>query len=321
MNVDFSHLHLLLNHFPIIGTIIAAGLFLTSFLLHGEGLRRSSLLLFVAMAFLTIPTFITGVGAQVKLVQDPTISNKLIQRHLGAAELSVWFILVTGGLAGIGLWQGGHRDRVAGWTLAGLAVFSLITIALMARTGNTGGDIRHVEVRAVEQVTTIDSVMAAFEPNASRFTNLMIADKWWWAFLMAMHFVGLVMLVGTIGVFNLRVLGLARQIPIRALNRLIPWGLAGLGINIITGMLAFIGMPAFYAYNLALMLKLVAVLLAMTMMALFYLTSAYRDCEALEPGADAPWHAKIIAGASLFLWFAVIVLGRYIQPFENSIHR
>ena len=88
-----------------------------------------------------------------------------------------------------------------------------------------------------------------------------------------------------------------------------------------TGMLAFIGMPAFYTYNLALALKIIAVLLAMTMLALFYLTSAYHDCEGLPPGGDAPWHAKVLAGTSLFLWFAVVVLGRYIQPAENSIHR
>jgi hypothetical protein len=86
-------------------------------------------------------------------------------------------------------------------------------------------------------------------------------------------------------------------------------------------MLASVGMPAFQMYNLALMLKIIAVLLAMTVMALSYLTSAYRACEAMGPGVDAPLNTKILAGASQLLWFAVIVLGGDIQPFENSIHR
>ncbi len=64
--MDFPHLHLLLNHFPIIGTMVGAGLFLISFLLRAEDVRRSSLIVFVAMALLAIPAFITGVCAQEK---------------------------------------------------------------------------------------------------------------------------------------------------------------------------------------------------------------------------------------------------------------
>ena len=69
--MDFPHLHLLLNHFPIIGTMVGAGLLLTSFLVKSEDVWRSSLVVFVVMALLTIPTFMTGVGAQEKMVADP----------------------------------------------------------------------------------------------------------------------------------------------------------------------------------------------------------------------------------------------------------
>jgi len=68
-------------------------------------------------------------------------------------------------------------------------------------------------------------------------------------------------------------------------------------------------------------LKIAAILLAMGAMGVFYLTSASRDCEARGPGKDAPLRAKLIAGISLFLWFAVIVLGRYIQPLQATIAR
>ena len=139
--------------------------------------------------------------------------------------------------------------------------------------------------------------------------------------MMDLHFVGLVMLIGTIGMLNLRVLGFAKQLPIAPLNKLVPWGLAGFGINVLTGMLAFIGMPTFYSHDIAFVLKIAAILLAMTAMGLFYLTSASRECEAVGAGKDAPLRAKLIAGISLFLWFAVIVLGRYIQPLQDTIAR
>ena len=321
MQVDFVHLHLLMNHFPIIGTIVGAGLFFVSFLVHAQGLRRASLMVLAAMALLTIPTFITGVGAQVKLTNTPGISDALMQRHLGSAELSVWFMEITGALAVIGLWRSGHDRTPARWNTLALVLCVLMTVALMARTGNTGGDIRHAEIVSPAPSTTVEVVLSYFEPSPRQFTSLMIANQYWWAFMMAMHFVGLVLVVGAFGLFNLRVLGFAKQLPIGSLNALVPWGLAGFGINLVSGLLAFIGMPAFYTYNIAFVLKIAAVLLAGASLALFYLTSAFRDCEAVGPGGDAPWRAKVVSGASLVLWFAIIVLGRYIQPLENSLRR
>src|SRR2546425_10927802 len=103
--MDFPHLHLLLNHFPIIGTIIGTGVFVVSFVIRNEDLRRGSLIVFVAMALLTIPAFMTGVGAQEKMVQDASIANALIQRQEGAAELAVSFREITGILAVIALLQ------------------------------------------------------------------------------------------------------------------------------------------------------------------------------------------------------------------------
>ena len=321
MQVDFVHLHLLLNHFPIIGTFVGAGLFLISFLVQAQTLRRSSLIVLVAMALLAIPAFVTGVGAQVKLTSDPGISEALMQRHLGSAELSVWFMEITGALAAVGLWRSGQHGTGPRWNTLAIVPCLLITVLLMARTGNTGGDIRHSEIASPVSSTTIETVMTFVEPSPRAFTSLMVANQYWWAFMMAMHFVGLVLVVGTFGMFNLRVLGFAKRLPIGSLTSLIPVGLAGFGINVVTGMLAFIGMPAFYTYNIGFMLKIGALLLAMATLSLFYLTSAFRDCEAVGPGGDAPWRAKVISGASLVFWFAVIVLGRYIQPLENSISR
>ena len=319
--MDFPHLHLLLNHFPIIGTMVGAGLFLISFLVRAKDVRRSSLIVFVAMALLAIPAFITGVGAQEKLVTDPSISNTIIQRHEGAAELAIWFMEVTGALAAAALWQSIRKTSPAYWSNAAILVFSLVTVGLMARTGNTGGEIRHLEVRLAPEGSPVEAAIAYFEPAPAKFTRLMIANKWWWAFMMDLHFMGLVLLVGTIGLFNLRVLGFAKQIPIAPLNKLVPWGIAGFGINVLTGLLAFIGMPTFYSHDIAFVLKIVAVLLAVTTLGLFYQMSAFRDCEAVGPGQDAPPRAKFIAGISLVLWLGVIVLGRYIQPLQDSIAR
>ena len=61
--------------------------------------------------------------------------------------------------------------------------------------------------------------------------------KWAWPIAESLHFVGLTLLVGTVGLFDLRLLGVGRGIPIAAMHRLIRWGLAGFALNAITGSL------------------------------------------------------------------------------------
>ncbi|HKC55048.1 MAG TPA: hypothetical protein VKC35_02955, partial [Vicinamibacterales bacterium] len=96
-------------------------------------------------------------------------------------------------------------------------------------------------------------------------------------------------------------------------------GMAGLGINVVTGMLAFIGMPAYYAADIAFWFKLAALMLLGLNAAVFYLTGIFHRVERLGPGDDAAISAKIVAASSLVLWFTVIISGRYIQHFEDSL--
>jgi hypothetical protein len=114
-------------------------------------------------------------------------------------------------------------------------------------------------------------------------------------------------------------MGFARQLPLEPLHRLVPWALAGFGINAVTGLLAFIGMPEFYTLDYAFWVKLLAILLLGGNAAAFYLTGVFGRVKDLGPGEDAPLSAKLVAASSLILWFAVIILGRYIQFYQDSI--
>ena len=323
--MNFAHLHLLLNHFPIIGTMVGLGLFLISLGGKNEDLRRASLIIFPAMALLGILTFFSGTGAQGAIKKLPGVSEALIERHQGAAMLAFLFMEITGALSLTGLWKlhGTSRQARWNWNMSAVLFFSIVTVGLMARVGNTGGDIRHPEISSGQEAVAEGSMMSkmvhAFEPAPARVAELMTASKWWWAFMMDMHFVGLVLLIGTVGILDLRMLGFAKQIPIGALHRLLPWAMAGFGINLVTGVMAFTGMDQYYTYDWAFWLKMLAIMLLGLNVAAFYLTDAFESVEHLGPGEDAPPLAKFIAATSLFLWFAVITLGRYIQSFSDTI--
>src|SRR5262245_28379874 len=103
--MSLAHLHLLLNHFPIIGTAIALGLLIVSFPTKSDELRQAALVVLAAIALLALPAFFSGIGAQGAITKDPVISSALIERHEGAAILALLFMEITGGLALVALWQ------------------------------------------------------------------------------------------------------------------------------------------------------------------------------------------------------------------------
>lgn len=323
MELNFAHLHLLLNHFPVIGSILGIALFFASFFGKNEDLRRSSLIIFAFVALLTIPTFLSGFGAELSIQGKTGVSDALMTRHEGSAMLSLWFMLATGVFSLVGLWQARYKGRSPGWSIAAIFLLSLLTVATMARTGNTGGDIRHPEVSANTNGTmtegTAGSIFAHFEPNPDKFSQLMLVNEWWWGFLMGLHFMGLALIVGTVGVLDLRVMGFLKQLPIAPLQRFIPWALLGLGVNILTGMLAFIGQPEMYIYSGVFWLKMFALVLLGINGAVFYLTGISEGLDSVGPGEDAPALAKLVASTALVLCFALIFFGRYIQPLGETI--
>ena len=324
--MNLAHLHLVLTHFPIVGTVIGLGLFVVSLVGKKDDLKRASLLVLAAVALLTLPTFFSGIGAQSAIRRDPAVSAVLIERHEGAAILALFFMEIVGALALVGLWQ---RHRVSSgtrrsWSLMATLLVSVVTAGLMARVGTTGDEIRHPEIRLAQDVTGaqesgLSALVHLFEPSPGKFTDLMLISKWWWAFMMDLHFIGLALLIGTVGILNLRMLGFAKQLPVAPLHRLTPWAMGGFGINTLTGILAFIGMPSYYTFDVAFWLKMLALLLLGLNVAAFYVTDAFHSVEHLGPGEDAPPLAKFFAATSLVLWFAVMALGRYIQAFTDTI--
>jgi hypothetical protein len=144
-----------------------------------------------------------------------------------------------------------------------------------------------------------------------------VADHAWvWPMSETLHYLGLSLLLGTVGMFDLRVLGMAKKIPPAALHKLIPIGIAGYCVNILTGITFFSGFPEQYAYNPSFFWKGVLMAVAGMNVALFYLSTAFREVKAMPAGADAPFRAKLIAGTSLTAWVGVLICGRLLTFFR-----
>jgi hypothetical protein len=233
------------------------------------------------------------------------------------------FVEITGTLAIVGLWQTHRHLRPANWNVSAVLLFALLTMVLVARTGNTGGEISHPEVRGSDGTVvtegTFGSMIHTFEPIPDKVSMAILNNEALWGFLMVVHFIGLALIVGTVGILDIRIMGFFKELPVAPLHRFLPWALAGLAINIITGMFAFMAQPQSYITSEAFWLKILALLLLGVNAAAFYLTGVFGQVENLRGGEDAPISSKLIAASGLFLWFAVITFGRYIQTLTSTV--
>jgi len=143
-------------------------------------------------------------------------------------------------------------------------------------------------------------------------------ELWAWPLLEMLHYLGLSMLFGTVGLFDLRVLGIIKRIPAAGLHRLIPFGLGGYALNLLTGLAFFSGHPEQYAYNSAFHWKIGFMTVAAINVALFYTTS-FRALRETPPDGEAPRRAQVLTAISLICWLGVLTCGRlltfYRPPF------
>jgi hypothetical protein len=137
----------------------------------------------------------------------------------------------------------------------------------------------------------------------------MVHSDYAWPICESLHFLGLSLLLGTVGLFDLRLLGMGRGLSPAALHRLVGWGIFGFVLNAVTGTMFFVGIPYQYMYNGAFQAKMICLLLLGINVLIFYIV-AHRDVATLAPDDRAPLRARIIAAISLFLWIAVICFGR-----------
>lgn len=150
---------------------------------------------------------------------------------------------------------------------------------------------------------------------STRLSWFVTEYRWVWPIAETLHFCGLTLLAGTVGLFDLRVLGLAKGIAPSALHETLRYGLAGFAVIVVTGIMFISGAPDQYFYNDAFRLKVVFLALMGANAALFY-RREFAGVRVLGPYEDAPRSAKAVAAASLAFLVAVALCGRMITFFR-----
>jgi hypothetical protein len=144
-----AHLHLLVNHLPIIGAFLTLPLLALALVRrHDRGLLLAATLTLAIVGVGALAALNTGEQAEEVVEHLPGFSEQTIELHEERAEIAAIVAVVSavGGLSLLGLaWR---RDGpVPSLWLAALLAATLATSGTMAWTGQAGGVIRHTEIR------------------------------------------------------------------------------------------------------------------------------------------------------------------------------
>ena len=147
---------------------------------------------------------------------------------------------------------------------------------------------------------------------------------WVWPFCETLHFVGMCVLLGTVGVVDLRILGVGKGIPIHLLEKFVPLGVIAFIVNAATGFIFVagnpVGGPMEYLTNLSLQIKMIVVLIGGINLVIFYVTGIEKKLAGVPGDGNAPGSAKAVAAVSLFAWIMVIVMGRFIMYNDTLLY-
>jgi hypothetical protein len=306
--MNLAHIHIVLNHIPSIGTAVAVGLFLLSLYRKNDHLKKISLQLLVVMALAVLPTYLTGNAAQLTLRNRTDIPKILIEEHQNSAMIALTLTTILGTLAWFGLWQFRRFQRSGHWNTIAIIIVSVLTSAVILRTANLGGDISHPEIRVVEQ--TGDGEDIGWRASVEAFAN----NSWVWPASETLHFLGMTMLFGVALMITLRMLGMMKSVSFAALHRLLPVGILGFVLNVVSGMIFFMASPGMYTTNWGFIWKM-GLLVAAGAVVLYF--TIFDEPWSIAPDKDAPVMAKIFALSGMALLFGVMWFGRMLPFLRN----
>jgi len=143
-----AHLHLLLNHLPILGVLFGLLIMAGGFFLKNNSIKRTELGLFVLSGLLAIPAYLTGEGAEEVVESLPGVTENLIEAHEDMANIFLWVVGALG-LFSLATFYADFKSKKIAPTLFALTFVAAIgTMVFAKQVGTSGGEIRHTEIRS-----------------------------------------------------------------------------------------------------------------------------------------------------------------------------
>ena len=144
-----AHLHLILNHLPVVGTLFLLFVLIAGLLQNSPQVHRSSLAFAVLVGMAAAAAYLTGEPAEeVIMEQVPGIAESVIEAHEEFAEIAFAVTALLGAMGVAGLVVFRRPNGPPALFMAAVLVVAVVAAGAMAYTANLGGDIRHPEIHS-----------------------------------------------------------------------------------------------------------------------------------------------------------------------------
>jgi len=142
-----AHLHLVVNHFPIIGTILGLGILITGIILKNNSVKNTAYVLFIVAAIFAAFSMGTGEGAEEMVEDMPSVGKQIIHEHEEMAEKLAIVLYVLGVISLAGLYLSFKKHAKAKLVSYLAVIIGVVAVFFAQQTGTTGGEVRHTEIR------------------------------------------------------------------------------------------------------------------------------------------------------------------------------
>jgi uncharacterized membrane protein len=155
--MNAAHAHLMFNHFPVILPIAGLIAFVVGLAIQSDVVRRLAFFFFILGALSAFPAGFSGENAEDLVESLPGVDSRLIHEHEEAAERFVPLMYLCGLLSLLTLWLDWKRRHAARWMTWVVVATVGITLYFGFMAANTGGEIRHPEIRAEAATLSVPS--------------------------------------------------------------------------------------------------------------------------------------------------------------------
>ena len=142
-----AHLHLAVNHFPIIGTILGLGILFSGMILKNNSVINTAYALFIVSVIFAAFSMGTGEGAEEAVEDMATVGKKVIHEHEEMAEKLAILLYVLAVISIGGIYLNIKNHAKAKLVSYAALLLAIIGVFLAQQTGTTGGEVRHTEIR------------------------------------------------------------------------------------------------------------------------------------------------------------------------------
>jgi hypothetical protein len=302
--MNLAHFHIVVNHIPSLGSILGLLLLALGIYKKDETIKQSAYFVLVLITMAVLPTYVSGAEAQRIVKTSASYSAGMVQLHQNLAMVTLLAMTFAGMFAWFGAWEIRRHKRSASFTTAATLILTTAAVVLVLDTASIGGKINHSEIREASDAAVTEAV--GWRASIESWVG---AKAWCWPTLEVVHYVGMALLFGVALIFLFRMLGIIKGISFRALHRLMPAGIIGFVINVITGMIFFAAAPQLYVGHIGFRIKVVGILLTTAPILYFTMFDA-----PWKLGADdnPPVTMKIAAVAMFLLTVVVMFYGRFL---------